>query len=185
MQAEYAAAKAKAVMSKLDILMSGRRGVSLKVAIEMYRSLIRPHIEYGIASWALMPEKSMRELEKVQYQSLKRSLGVFQHSPANSLEVISGIMPFRLRVKELCIREWCKLESMTNDHPLKLAMDTAQYNRKYGTPLGYIKYLARDIQRDLSNRNVWVEKRVFLSPEYLLQQTTIPVISIFSQNIGS
>ena len=39
-----------------------RKGLTLKKAIEMYKSLIRPHMKYGVAAWAAMKESDAKRL---------------------------------------------------------------------------------------------------------------------------
>ena len=51
--------------------MRGRRGIPLDIAINLYKALVRPHWEQGIASWSVLKDSLVSELEKVQASSLK------------------------------------------------------------------------------------------------------------------
>ena len=96
---------AKSALNKIGVLTKGRKGISSEKGIELYKSLIRPHLEHALASWAgLLSENHFKQLEKVQAQSLRTIMGVFASSSTNALEVIANVTPFRLRIKELCIR---------------------------------------------------------------------------------
>ena len=65
-RAEYAASKATGAFAKIDRLISKRKGLSLRTGIMLCKSLVRPHMEYSVATWACMSEKSTKLLEKVQ-----------------------------------------------------------------------------------------------------------------------
>ena len=56
-QAEYAASKASKAYWKVNKLIDGRRGLTPKTGIELYKSLIRPCWEFSIAAWATTSEK--------------------------------------------------------------------------------------------------------------------------------
>ena len=48
MQVDYAVGKSKRALSKMCMLIKDRQGISLKIAVDLYKSLIRPHFEYAI-----------------------------------------------------------------------------------------------------------------------------------------
>ena len=98
---------ARSALNKIAVLMKGRKGISVELGIKLYKTLIRPHLEHALAAWVgLLNENQIKELEKVQAQSLRTVMGVFANSSTNALEVIANVTPFRLRMKELSIREF-------------------------------------------------------------------------------
>ena len=105
LQVENAKGKAKSALNKVCTLIRGRRGISVGVGIELYKSLIRHHLEYAIPAWAMLTERMILDLEKVQNESLRRLMGAFQSTSTMALEIISNVTPFRLRIQELCMKE--------------------------------------------------------------------------------
>jgi len=98
-QAEYAASKASkaACECKVNRLIDGRDGVSLKTGIELYKTLVRPCWEFSVASWATMPESGVSLLVKVQARCLRKILGAKCHASGDAVDVIAGVTPVRLR----------------------------------------------------------------------------------------
>jgi len=62
-QTEYATSKASKAYWKVNRLIDGRRGLTPKTGIELYKSLIRPCWEFSIAAWATTSEKGIKLLE--------------------------------------------------------------------------------------------------------------------------
>ena len=94
MQVESVCGKARSALNKVSILMRGRRGIPVSIGIELYKSLIRPHLEYAIPAWAMLTESQLKELDKVQKLSLRRVMGAFENTSCNALEVIANIVPY-------------------------------------------------------------------------------------------
>jgi len=49
-QAEYTASKAKRLFAKIDSLLNKRRGLGPHTGIMLYKSLVRPHMEFSVAA---------------------------------------------------------------------------------------------------------------------------------------
>jgi len=106
LQTDYPVAKAKRASAKVCSLIKGRKGISLPLAVQLYKSLIRPHIEYAIPVWASLSESDVKKLETTQVQCLRKCIGSKAHSSSAAVEVICNILPFRIRKRELCCREY-------------------------------------------------------------------------------
>ena len=187
LQVENAIGKAKSALNKVCTLIRGRKGISLGIGIELYKSLIRPHLEYAIPAWAMLSEKLIQDLERVQNQSLKRILGVFQSTSSIAVEVISGITPFRLRIQELCMKEWIKIQTLKENHSLRLLLQSEVkfFNGKEGSPLGYIEYLSKELKKGMGNEKLKVPVVTKLTPEVMRNQETVQELKIFKSNLGS
>ena len=48
LQADYATGKAKRAAAKVSALHRGRDGIAVHIGVHLYKSLIRPHLEYAI-----------------------------------------------------------------------------------------------------------------------------------------
>jgi len=84
------------------MLFQGRKGISARLGLKLYKTLVRPYMEFAIPAWATMTENGIRQLEKVQGECLRRILRVKTHSSGDALEVIGNILPVRIRLQELC-----------------------------------------------------------------------------------
>ena len=187
LQVENAIGKAKSALNKVCTLIRGQRGISVDTGIELYKSLIRPHLEYAIPAWAMLSEKLIKDLEKVQSQSLRRVMGAFEKTSGMALEVISNVIPFRLRIQELCKREWVKIHSLRENHPLKhlIMSDEKFYDGRNGTPLGYLEHQSKEIRKTLEEENLTVAVTSVLTVEAMLGQETLEEEKIFKSSIGN
>jgi len=106
LQAEYAAGKAKTASAKVSTLYEydGRKGIPVQTGIALYKTLVCPHMEYAIPVWATMSSGDLCKVEKVQVQCLRQIIGAKAHSSTAATEVITEIVPVRIR--ELCCREF-------------------------------------------------------------------------------
>ena len=84
----------------------------MKLGLELYKCLVRPHIEYALPAWAIMSDKSVLLLEQVQSDCLRKIMG----AKAHSLDIIGNILPIRrlirIRIRELCTREFARIMRM-------------------------------------------------------------------------
>ena len=64
----------------------------MDIGIQIYKSLVRPHLEYAFPVWANIKDKDIDKLENAQlHQCLRRVMGAKLHSSSAALEVISGV----------------------------------------------------------------------------------------------
>jgi len=103
-QVDYAVCKAKRSAATVCSLFDGREGISVHLAVQLYKSLVRPHLENAVAVWASASARDIHKVEQTQVQCLRRLIGAKSHSSASAIEVITGTMPMRIRIRELCSR---------------------------------------------------------------------------------
>ena len=60
MQVDYAVAKAKRASAKVCSLIKDRKGISLSLAVQLYKSLVRPHMEYAIPVWTSLSDNDVK-----------------------------------------------------------------------------------------------------------------------------
>ena len=116
----------------------------MRLGLELYKTLVRPHLEFAVSAWATMSEKGLQLLEKVQSDCLRRILGAKAHTSSDVLEVISNILPVRLRT--LCVLDFVQIMRKPGDSNVRRLLSSSTVRRNHFTPMSYIKYLARDFQ---------------------------------------
>ena len=181
-QVEYAATKARKAFSKVSRLINGRKGISVRLGLELYTTLVRPHLEHAVPAWATMSDKGLQQLEKVQSDCLRRILGAKSHSPSDALEVISNVMPVRLRIQELCVREFARILRKPDDSKIRSLLTSSSIRRGRFTPMSYIKHVARGFQRSLGNLEIEMEHAI--TPEQILDEVTVKQIPI-ARDLGN
>ena len=90
LQVDYAVGKAKRATAKVSSLIDGTRGIPVDIGIQLYKSLVRPHLEYAFPVWTNIKDKNIDKLENAQLQCLRRVMGAKLHSSSAARKVISG-----------------------------------------------------------------------------------------------
>ena len=80
LQVDHAISKARKTFGKLAYLIKGRKGLPVKEAIEIFKGLVRHHLEYAFPSWANLKENEIKRLEVVQSKCLRQLIGAKAHS---------------------------------------------------------------------------------------------------------
>ena len=66
-------------MAKVGTLIDGRKVIPIHIGIDLYKALVRPHLEYEIPVWASITDRQVDTLQNVQVQCLKRVIGSKAH----------------------------------------------------------------------------------------------------------
>jgi len=62
------------------------------LGVELYRSLVRPHLEHAVTVLASARAKDLEKVEQTQVQSLRRIIGAKAHSSSTAIKVITGMI---------------------------------------------------------------------------------------------
>ena len=173
--------RALKALAKISRLIRGRRGISIGLAIDLYNSLIRPHLEYAAPVWAGLSLDKMKKLERVQAQCLKTLMGAHKHSASEAVEVVSGVLPIRFRLQELCIREFYKVSSKESTNPLVIMLEDAKSIKNKFTPLSYLKSVAKTVKGRMNDLGISPAKAKSITPEDILAQRSIERISVIEK----
>ena len=124
LRAHVAYTKAKA-MKRVAILksVSGKDfGADRVVLLRLYKSLIRPILDYAAVILDGPGSRLIDSLECIQNTALRVATGALRTSPVKSLQVETNVAPLSVRRKELTLRYFLKV----NDdrlHPCRQVMD--------------------------------------------------------------
>ncbi len=67
----------------------------------LYKGLIRSVLDYGCIAFDRAADTHLLKLERIQYRSLRIALGLMQSTHVQTVEVIAGVEPLRLRISML------------------------------------------------------------------------------------
>jgi len=176
LQVDYTVGKAKRALSKISTLIKDRHGISVKLGIDLFKSLIIPHLEYAIPVWANISDKDIEKLERTQVQCLRRIIGAKSHSSSSAVEVVCGVIPFRFRRRELCCKEYVRIQATNNCHDLMRLMESSTRLGLRFCPLEYIKTLSRELYRALDGQRLLSA----CASMHKLQDTNLTNISIIN-----
>jgi len=107
---------------------------------------------------------------------LRRILGAKTHSSVESLNVISNVIPVRIRIQELCTREYMRMLQKPTDSRICILLSSTVSIRNKFTPMAYIKYVARDFQRSLDNMEI--EKETKVTDEVILDDIAVRLMPL-------
>ena len=122
-----------------------------------YTNLLLDHIEYAVPAWASVSEKDRTKIDEVQVQCLKKVMGIKSNSSSAAVEVIANVMPMRIRIRQLCCREYARIMTKNNDHMLRTLLSKSVRNGLDFCPLKYIHVMSKQLEKQLSDCTVEIE----------------------------
>jgi hypothetical protein len=93
-------------------------GAHPDIMLMLYKGLVRSILEYGCLAFDRMADNYMLKLERIQYRCLRIALGLMQSTHVQTVEIIAGVEPLRLRYSMLNQKYLTKVVSSAI-HPLK------------------------------------------------------------------
>jgi len=166
-------------------LIIGRKGLPIQIGIQLYKSLVRPHLEYALLVWANISDKDLGKLEAAQTQCLRRILGAKTHSSSAAVEVITGILPVRFRKRELCCREYMRIITKENGHEIiNLLASSTRVGLKF-CPLEYIKIMSKELDRAISGSNLVKPEIAFFDNKLVTASDRFSVYGTESSTINT
>ncbi|CAG2198582.1 unnamed protein product [Mytilus edulis] len=98
------------------------KGIALiptKTLIQIYDSLVCSIFNYASSIWQSSTSSHLDKLNEIQRKGLALCLDLPSQSSLEALEVLSGTLPIDLRREEMAIRELGKINSYSNNVPIK------------------------------------------------------------------
>jgi len=96
-------------MNLLKVLSHFNWGADRKILLQLFRSLIRSKIDYGLIVYGAARPSYIKRLETVHNAALRICLGAYRTSPISSLQVEANELPMQLRRDQLSLQYATKL----------------------------------------------------------------------------
>ncbi len=124
-QAEYAASKALKSIVKLGKLFHEGGGINAELGLKIYKSHIRPHLEYAYPAWCGITSGAMQKLDRAHRICLLRITGCLNSTSTTAMEILTNTLPIQLRLKECLCQEFVRLHRKAENHPIKRLLGSA------------------------------------------------------------
>lgn len=89
-------------------------GAAPSTLLALYKSLVRPHLEYGSMIFGKCSKALLLKLDRTQYQAIRTALGLMRSTPINILLSEGGEYPLSYRRSLLSMRYIAKVFSYAN-----------------------------------------------------------------------
>jgi len=109
-------------------LLKGTNWGAEKRPLNIYRSIIRPVIEYGMEAYFFSSKTSLAPLFKVQFEALRLCTGAMRSTPTICLQHSCGEMPLEIRHELLCMKYKAHLLTFL-EHPTKTLISDSWQER--------------------------------------------------------
>lgn len=127
---EHLKTKCTKRINVLRALCGQQSGADSVTLIRIYKTLVRPVLEYGVEVYASAPRKTLAKLDTIQNECLRIAAGAYRTTPIKLLQGLTGVTPLHLRRQELSLRYWAKINSVL-EHPVCSARDTHSTHDRY------------------------------------------------------
>ena len=108
---EFTRKKCVSPLNLLKVLAHFNWGADRKVLLQLFQSLIRSKIEYGLIVYGAARSSYIKRLEAVINSALRICLGAYRTSPIHSLQVEANEIPLKCRIDQLSLQYATKLVS--------------------------------------------------------------------------
>jgi len=143
MQADHAVRKTLGAVTRLNCLLGDHGGVRADTAITLFKTYIRPHLEYGFGAWCTVNHTAIAKLERAHRISLLKVTGCLSCTPTSALEVLTHTLPLKLRLNEIICTEYLRVLQKPSDHPLRVMIGDPEVRSTDLTPANVMKTTTR------------------------------------------
>ena len=162
-------------------LPDSRKGISLNTGIMLYKSLVRPHLEFSAAACReCMKENSIQTLERVQSRCLRTILGTKAHASGEGVDVISNVTPVRLRLQHMCTLEYARIMQKADNNRLRNMLDGSILIGNTFSPMSYIKHQAKLLH--LNSENITIASEHITTISEILEDVKLSQIDVAGED---
>lgn len=177
-QIDEACAKATKALMVCNRLAGKNWGCSPKILHWMYIMIVRPILTYGAIAWADKLDQAMAraKVDKIQRLACRSITSAMKSCPTRALEVITGLIPLHLHMKELAIRSLAKF-TQEGFGPKAILKSKDKEEVLHRLPIAELPFdtmkkkfmFERRFKIHLSNKNAWES----VGKTYTIQKGTL------------
>ena len=97
-------------LNLLRSLTAVKWGADQETLMRLYRTIIRPKIDYGCMVYGAAMETELKQVEAIANEAFRISSGAFKTTPIANLQVLVNEPPLELRRQDLLLRYFYKLK---------------------------------------------------------------------------
>ena len=114
---KYLKSKCRSALNIIKILSYSSWGSDSKTLLNLFRSLIRSKLDYGLAVYGNVSDDTLEPLNVLHRQGIRLCLGAFKSSPKEALYVEANEPPLQIRREDLMMRYGLKIKSNPQNPP--------------------------------------------------------------------
>ncbi len=160
--------RALKTLSSISRMLDETGGMRTELGLQLYNSLVLPVLTYGYPVWSTVTNTQISLLEDVHESALRKLTGAHGGSATNALEVILGVLPFRLQLQEILGKEFFRIMRKPEEAGVRSAVITcALDNSTILNPAKQMRVAVRETSRNINLDNLDPE------PKYSVDQLTV------------
>ena len=130
--------KTKSSINLLRSLSAKKWGASKTAQLQIYKTLIKPKITYGMELFSSISGKNKSKLDSIQYKCLKIICTAPHATALSALQNKTGELPFHLEQNKLLLRHIVRLKNSPNNPTNSVTIDSwhNHYTKRH-TPTTY------------------------------------------------
>jgi ribonuclease HI len=164
--------------SKTNLLrsLSGQQwGAGKETLLRIYRTLIRPKLEYGFEVFNTATKAALKKLEVIQNNCLRIACGAMNNTSVQALQQECGELPMHLRMKQALLRYTAKISTSSTNPSREILLDSwenhyGRYRQQKGPIYSQVSDFLQNMQiqqQSVSTMSPW--KRIEIHVDLSLQ----------------
>ncbi len=145
--------RAKALKSLCSVgrLLDETGGIRTELGLQLYNSLVLPVLTYAYPVWSTVTNTQVSMLEDVHEAALRKLTGAHGGSPTNALEVILGVLPFRLQLQCILGKEYLRILRKPQTVSIrKIVSESASCRSNVNNPAKQMRVALRETGRTIN-----------------------------------
>ena len=141
----------------IKVVSNQEWGTDKSVLLKLYRSLVRPKLDYGCIVYGSARPSYLKVLNTIHHQGLRLALGAFRTSPVESMYLEAEELPLEHRRIKLSLQYVTKLKSTTSN-PAFNCVFKPEFEHKYLRNTKVFSPLGIRIKERLQGSNILIDE---------------------------
>ena len=124
---KYLAERCERDLNLMRMLRGTGFGSDKNSLLTLYKSLIRPKLDYGAQIYACAKPNALKMVDAIQHKALRIALRALNCTPGALLEEEAGVLPLDLRRKQQSLNFWARVKSRHGSNPVNKLVGTGTF----------------------------------------------------------